>query len=401
MSTDTPSLSRPVWRRKGAGFLGEDSGAYTIFAVIGFAMLMGMVGLVVDVGRVMNIHTQASSYADRVALAAAGELDARRGAIRRAVTQARNIVDNERVGLTGDRRVGIRQIEFLSSIGPDPANPDRRGPIPGDTVVRRWRSGEALPSETDGANGAARFALVTTTNETENFLFLPIAGLFNQDLRTSATVAPQAVAGFQRSMCNSAPIMVCNPSESNFGIGADFRSRVGDRLDLNLQGNLQLNPLQRLRWSSNNYAMFSVNSGVLGIPLNISLRNLIGRTDPGTACYSDRIRPRNVSGMRLDLNLQTPVGDLQLDLRRGLNDRYDNGGRTFPAAVVNCRQNNALLLLANQGLNVEVPVEAYARVRMANRVGTDLVLHLQILDKPTPSLNAGPDQLREYPVLVR
>jgi hypothetical protein len=412
VSTRITSRSRPGSSRTGAGFLKEDSGAYTIFAVIGFAMLMVVIGLVIDVGRVMNVHSQASSYADRIALTAAAELDGRPNALRSALTAARAIPIGERLTLSGNNDVGIQRLVFLSDLGVDPENPFARfganpcssRPSAGDRVTAVWRTGTPAPTRCPGvsanlADRETRYVMAETTPEKENYLFFPIAGALNPDIRTSATVAPQAVAGFKRELCNSAPVMVCNPDETGFGLNATFNAAAGRQFSVNLQSGVN--------WNSNNYSLLkvdsnvlSVNSTLLGVPLNIRLRNLLGRPNPGTACYANTVRPQSLLNLGLDLGLATPIGSLQAQVGDGFNDRY-NSGEDFPVVVVNCRQNRVPLLLALLGLDVDVPIEAFARVRIVQAVAANLRLRLQIANRTRPTPGEEPDPLREYPVLVR
>jgi len=380
VSTRTASRSRPDSGRNGAGFLKEDSGAYTIFAVIGFAMLMVIIGLVIDVGRVMNVHSQASSYADRIALAAAVELDGRPGALRRAVNAARSMPRGNRLTLSGDDTVGINRLVFMSKLNDYDPPPYTRTPFEDDRVVRQWRSGQSLPSQSDPANRSARYVMVETTQEKENYLFFNLAGKLTPDVAKSATVAPQAVAGFQRELCNSAPVMVCNPSES-IRIGAAFNPSTNQQIRFDLKTSL---------WGARNYSLLDVDAdaNVLGIPVSINIRNLLGQQNPGAACYGNRVRSEGGLGLSLSV---------RADIRAGFNDRYDDNRRQFPVAIVNCRE-HLLELLAG----LDVPVETYAQVRMTERININDVnvrLRLQFLGPVSSGLPQ--DNLREYPVLMR
>ena len=71
--------TRPV-----GAFLRDERGAMTILALMMTVMLLGFGALVVDIGRLYNLHSQMQSYVDQVALAAAAELDGQPGAIERA-----------------------------------------------------------------------------------------------------------------------------------------------------------------------------------------------------------------------------------------------------------------------------------------------------------------------------
>ena len=139
--------------------------------------------------------------------------------------------------------------------------------------------------------------------------------------------------------------------------------------------------------------MLSVDSDILGIPVNI--RALLGQQNPPTACFGNRVTGRGLRGLSRDLGLG--VSALRTDIRAGLNDRYDANRREFPVAIVNCTGGNRFRLLSGQ----DVRVEAYAQVRMTERIdtGANVQLRLQFLGSGAPP---PPQQtLRRYPVLVR
>jgi hypothetical protein len=283
--------------------------------------------------------------------------------------------------LSGDDQVGIGRLVFMSSIASDPSNPDERSPLSGDNVVLTV-DGDADPVglATPEQAIAARYVMVETTPETENFLFF---GLFggSAEGRTSATVRPQAVAGFRRAMCNSAPVMVCNPAEG-LQIGASFNPENGFPTSLGLQAGGA--------WNTDTYGLLRVNSTVLGIPINLNLRNLLGGSNPGTACYGDSVRALRSSVLSLQLGLSLPA--LRTEVAAGLNQRT---GEDLPVAVVNCREHQTRLLFG-----LDVPVEAYVRVRLDGVGAVNANLNLGAATNSPPPAGT-PDPLREYPVLVR
>jgi Flp pilus assembly protein TadG len=74
------------------GFWLDQSGAILVFWGVSLAVLLGMVAISFDVGRMAATQSELQSYADHVALAAAGELDGRSTAITRATAAAANLV---------------------------------------------------------------------------------------------------------------------------------------------------------------------------------------------------------------------------------------------------------------------------------------------------------------------
>ncbi len=318
--------SRPATGRTAAGFLDQESGSVTIFAVIGFAMCMVVIGLVFDVGRVMNIHTQAKSYADRVALAVAAELDGRPGALNDAWRAASGadaqVQPGRRISLSGDTTIDVRQMTFLASLGPDPADADTLSPVPGDVVTATWTPGLGLRAEglftLDLADRETRYVIVDTSRETEDFLLLPMLAWLTPATTNSATVSPQAVAGFKQQLCNSAPIMVCNPAEATLGPGAPFDPTIPRMIRARLHGNGN-------NWGPNTYSLANiVTTANAGAPSEANLRAFLGRIDPNTTCGGDTVR--------VTKNLNTNTQNRLRGIREGLNVRFDiySSNRTGP-----------------------------------------------------------------------
>lgn len=291
-------------------FLANEHGAVTIFAIVAFSMLIVVVGLVIDVGRVMNVHSQANSYADRVAIAAAAQLNRKPGALIRARDAAQGgntqVDPGFRISLSGDTSIGVRKLTFLSQLGADPTDPFKRSPVPGDIVLGTWEPGVGFKFSgglsLGQADRDANFVLVDTTRETEDYLFFPLLQAVTPAIQTSATVAPQAVAGFKQDVCNNTPIMVCNPAEvSGATTGAAFTPTPGQILRLRLQGNNN--------WNNDSFSLLDVPSTT-----SSSLRDYMARVDPDTACHGDRVR--------VERNLNDSTNQRNA-IRDGLNVRFD------------------------------------------------------------------------------
>lgn len=313
------SRSRPATGRTNAGFLQQESGTVTIFAIIGFAMILVIVGLIIDVGRVMNVHSQSNSYADRVALAAAAELDSRSNALPRAVAAAQGAdaqVDTGfRLTLSGDDAVGVRKLTFLSTLGPDPSDPFARSPVPGDVITATWTPADGLVYDAGttaaAANRDTTFVLVDTTVETENYLFFPLLAALVPSMETSASVAPQAVAGFNRQVCNAPPLMICNINEATQGAGAPFNPTPGQMIRAKMQGG-------GAGWGPGVFGVLDAPNGTGAS----AMRDYMARVDPNTFCTRGDVdvKPGQNTG---------PVS-------QGMNVRFDmydgpmNGNRNSP-----------------------------------------------------------------------
>jgi hypothetical protein len=301
----TVSRSRPAKVRTAAGFLDQESGSVTIFAIVGFAMCMVIAGLVFDVGRVMGIHTQIKSFADRMALAAAAELDGRPGALARAVNitvgPSSPIGEGHRFTLGDDDSLNIQRIVFLSALGPEPADPATPSPVPGDVRTARWTSDGGLVLE--GGRTAAqadqetRFVVIEPEAEQENYVLFPLMAWLAPDMATQATVASQAVAGYRQNICNSPPIMLCNPAEAST-LGAPFTFNRFQQIRA------------RIRTGSG-----SLNPGdikVLNTPDSLTTgnqREYTGLIESNTFC----------SGARIPIRDETSLAGI----RDGLNTRFD------------------------------------------------------------------------------
>ncbi|TNC59232.1 pilus assembly protein TadG-related protein, partial [Rubellimicrobium roseum] len=62
----------------------DEEGTFIVFFALALAALLGMIALSFDLGRVASTQAELQSFADNVALAAAGELDGGSDAITRA-----------------------------------------------------------------------------------------------------------------------------------------------------------------------------------------------------------------------------------------------------------------------------------------------------------------------------
>jgi hypothetical protein len=228
-------------------FLAHCGGSLTIPAIFLFAVLMGVGGLAIDLQRLYGAHGQIQAYVDEVALASAAELDGQSGAIARAFDAANGGVNGPLVNGTGWQKLAtdssnsatltLQKVTFLSQLDADP------GPIgvtptalevSSNWVLCTYQGGAWSPNmcNSDAAvEKAAKFVEVVATQQTVNYVVLPVVRVFvpaTTDAQLQGALRLRATAGFKREICNSVPLMVCNPSEMTKGIGADFTASDWD-----------------------------------------------------------------------------------------------------------------------------------------------------------------------------
>lgn len=171
-------------------FAGDQSGAVAAYVAILMAVLVGFVGLAVDMGRFYTTHSQAQAAADAGALAAATQLDGEPDAIERATIAAMTtpLVNNNHDFAEGDATVQIVRLRFLHSLPPSDDDPIT------DAFVT-----------TDPASAA--YVEATTETLTNLNAFMAAVGVGSSD-----TLAV-AVAGNNTLTCKVPPLMICNPWE--------------------------------------------------------------------------------------------------------------------------------------------------------------------------------------------
>src|SRR5262245_50083880 len=99
----------------------------TILALMMTVMLLGFGTLVVDIGRLYNLHSQMQADVDQAALAAAAELDGGADAISRATRAALGdgtnppLVRDVQNFAVGAAELSIQPLQFYRQIPPDNA----------------------------------------------------------------------------------------------------------------------------------------------------------------------------------------------------------------------------------------------------------------------------------------
>lgn len=232
-----PAAALERARRCARAFVRHDRAAAGVYIALAAPVLFGATALAFDLSRLMTVNTQLQNAADAAALAAAGELNGQAGAISRATAAACGAFGtNVQNFATGAAAVQIQSLTFMSSLTPsdppllppNPANPD--GPVLTSTTCSQ------VVNATQTQDQQAQFVFaVVQTRSIANTLIQMVGGP-----AISNTVAT-ATAGFQQTLCNIVPLMICNPLETTPGAG--FNPPVGSQILIHQKGsNAQWGP---------------------------------------------------------------------------------------------------------------------------------------------------------------
>lgn len=174
----------------------KSSGVYTVVVGLMLVVLMGFVGLAIDVGRHLVVQQELQNAADACALAAVREMDGTKDGLARAsaagmyVGGTRNLVDFQRTPLKTGSTNNL-SVEFSVSVASD-----------------FW------PANASQAAKDSRFVkCVAAQNQRSNF-FMRILGFATSD------VAAQAIATMQPAMVTcSAPIAISAKDKNDVDYG--------------------------------------------------------------------------------------------------------------------------------------------------------------------------------------
>jgi len=176
--------------------LKAEGGSMLVIWGVSFAIILGIVALSFDLGRLAITRTELQSFADSVALSAAGELDGQSDAITRSQAAAENLIaDRKTFGTGGDVLRGSQDftLTFLS---------DLPGSDTGPTTATTSDPAEAI------------YARVEVNSST---VTMPFGSAFS---KLTGNTAPDevanayAIAGFTQYACDVTPLMFCLPSSS-------------------------------------------------------------------------------------------------------------------------------------------------------------------------------------------
>lgn len=288
--------------RLGAFAKAEDGAVLVLWALF-LAVALGFLALSFDLGRVASTQSELQSYADQVALAAAGELDGRSDAIARATSAAAGLIrDNQTYaqGATLLSGAGSYAITFFSALPPS--------------------DGAAATAVTTNAT-LARYVRIQVAQQTVRTPFAAATAAMNGDptANVQSTVSAAATAGMTSWACDVTPLMFCVPNGS-----WRATNNIGNQILLRSGG-------QGAAWGPGNFGFLDVTSlpvdttgpcnGLNGAQL---YRCLVGAERGITGC------------IRTDAGVDTQTGQ-RVGLAEAFNTRFDifqgsmNGERTIAA----------------------------------------------------------------------
>jgi len=197
MSSILPKIAG--WCRLSEFLKRQDGGILPFFAFV-LVVLLGFAALVYDVGRLLASTTDFQSFADHVAITAAGELDGNNGARARAQNAVTLLIQDweffSQQGLTsGGQNLDINDVtlRFLNDLPADDTTP--------------IGAGFNATSDAD-----AVYVEATIIPQTISFHFIgALQALTGAPILANLTVSPQAVAGFTQFACDITPLMFCSP----------------------------------------------------------------------------------------------------------------------------------------------------------------------------------------------
>lgn len=289
-------------RFRTARFARDEAGGVVVLWALFLAVAFGFLALSFDLGRVAATQSEMQSFADQVALAAAGELDGRSDAITRANAAAGGLISDSQTYATGARQLGAGSFTITY-----------RTALPTDDRAA------AAATTTDGR--LARFVHVAVTQAT---VATPFAAA-NAALRGNAggaaqtAVRAEATAGMTSWACDVTPLMFCAPN-------ASWRasSNIGQQIQLRAAGN-------GAAWGPGNFGFLDVTNlpvdttgpcnGLNGAQL---YRCLVGAERSITSC------------IRTDAGVTTQPGQ-RVGLAEAFNTRFD----IFQGNMQNLRNNMA------------------------------------------------------------
>jgi Putative Flp pilus-assembly TadE/G-like len=227
---------RKLIQRRAPSWARDERGGTAIHIAITAAVVLGVGGLAMDMGRLVTLNTEMQKFADAAALRAAAELDGKAGAIARA-TAAANGVDlgvNRNSFAKEGAALAVDSLQFLSALDPD--------------VVA-------------ASDTMARFVKVMVAERKVENWFITVVG----GPASSATQA-SAVAGFARAVCRVPPLFMCNPSESqiNPGVPMDWTNLPGKQVLLKAQannGNIQHGSGNGAAWAPGDFGLLQSPAG--------------------------------------------------------------------------------------------------------------------------------------------
>lgn len=295
----------------------EDGAIFALFAVM-LAAFLGLVALSFDFGRQAATQSELQSYADNVALAAAGELDGAPDAIDRAQSAAATFIADTQTFGDGDNVLsGLTDFALTFY--------DRRPGADGSTTA-----------VTDPLR--ARFVRAALADRHVGGVFAPAFTAMSGRGAGRESVGAQAVAGYTLYACNSNPLTFCAP---DITFSADLNKGASVKLQISGgTGTLVPGSLAMIEGIVPLVDADGVCKALTGINLDLCL---LGARGDRSACLA-------TDGVDIASGFKLPT------IEAGLNVRFD----IFAGAATSLR-NNALYAPAPNVLSNYVPLTSGAQ----------------------------------------
>lgn len=231
-------------------FVRDQDGYALAMTLVALPLVVGLSAFVIDGSRVANLHTDIQNAVDAMALAGARELDGEDDAIERAQAAISAMGGNEvwfgdygtasgmgsKAKITFTTTDGAQSDVTVSFLGAIP-NSDDTPFGDGACVATSVNEGNCLVKGNSAAQRAnnAAFVRVKAVPRALRTIF-SIPGLGNDTL----SIGAEAVATYSATVCDVAPIFICNPYENyggnfmangmsfakNFGLGALYGRQI-------------------------------------------------------------------------------------------------------------------------------------------------------------------------------
>ncbi|MEZ5768892.1 MAG: pilus assembly protein TadG-related protein [Paracoccaceae bacterium] len=305
--------------------------------IMSLVAVVAFVALVFDMGRVQVTHGELQSFADSVALAAAGELDGNANAIARATAAAAEVADTNVDGGDGTLQgAGDYTLTFLSGL-PEPDEDD-------DAYNPELASTAGYVATTDAA---ARMVQVDATPVSNTVGFLAATrALIGAAAGNTMSTSAQAIAGFTMEACDITPLMFCLPNGS-----WEAKNNVGQQILLRSGGTVGA-------WGPGDFGFLDVSDGAVGSTCaGLKGANLVGcllgAEGNVTQCYSQRgvtMEPGQKEG--LNASVFNTRFDRFTSTMNGEEDdaRYTVAPNIVSGEVVNCTNDKVTVSTNSIGL---------------------------------------------------
>lgn len=273
----------------------EDGSILALFAIV-MALFFGIIALSFDFGRTASTQSEMQSFADNVALAAAGELTGDSSAISRARLAATTLITDTQA--FGDGGANLDASDFTLTFYAD--NPASGGSPTEDPSLASFVTVDAAPRQVSAVFGAA------------------FAALSGTGVDGAQGVAARATAGHDRFACDITPLMICAPAA-----GIDVNASIGSALTLDASvstGNLVPGVIAALQPVDTIVPVTDpICAGLSGLGLDLCQ---IASEGPKASCYPDT-------------DARTPDNLLELEIDSALNVRFDIFGGAATGLINN------------------------------------------------------------------